>query len=1747
MRMPNSPEDLDALAFRSLLTSQRRGGSLGEAFVENHRIVAPDSPAAKRFHEYALGIASRLRPEHSHERQPVRFLVSDPEASNMQNAYVITEASPVLVCFTRALLLDFRSEDELAFILGHELAHLHLANELGDGPNSKTEEYASDILPIQWLHDAGYAPRAALDMAQRLFGSGGGSFTGRLAGAADEHGLPAFRVDAIRAALFELSRRVGELKTDPTPIGCEFAGLRYESRCAQFLARHPDFDDVEPRAALVALTPEFGSVREGCRKHYFELADLLRAKIAGLSADDPLLVGVLDAALGSWGPAYDVFYAIVANRLYPRRHDTPDPPLGRLAMVAKWLQRFIDSQRPESATKAAKRVASLLRGIDHRTMKTLRRLDWPRFSLTPHWRRRDIDEVKKEHESLAPPWETHLAAAQAALEENDSEPFEVLWLLGVPVRSLITRADRRVLQKLASTPPLSTPQPPRTKAGSDAYVAVVLDSDGWIVDYLTRENAVREDAQRRQDFLERRLAALRPAKPAPAGPAGQTPPPPQPRATPPADSPANSPAASWPNDIRSIPPAVFFEQFPQIFDHFASRLLSVPLKYRATRQADFPEWDSLREEQILHFEAVGQLVQSFRALLRAETNPGFTADPEKYRQFVRGFFVGRADGRDVNAILEPARIGLWKESGQAVFESLSDLASALQQHHPLLNYAVLQDPDRLLPLREKIAFIAGAARTLTKREWKQVLAIEAPRTYDELRQLLSACEPGVDSVPYIQRRVARTVARFAATADPSAWDIVRLISEYPLAVQYAADCTRTVSEADPVTGDPRKVERNVCRTRLTKHVLEATTWPDDPATLVSAYRVLDRARLFPGIQWRTEFVDRMIRAIRAEGDVHRRIALAEQLLLAPVEPRHTLRDLRRMKAKMEETTEEGPDLVEMCRRAILLRAASSRWHDDNVMKAVVRDRDVREAAIAVWLDDCAALFGIDEGTQAYLERTEAPFRALIGRVCRRGDVATREELFSRLANRLETQEHRSYELRDAIFERSREQMLDAHLMLVLGEQSLSDILNDSVKREATVRLLAEPLTEQSSFEYAMITQEWDEDRAIEAILNGGKLEYYRKDPESQKDRQSPEEAIQAIKDALAGRKPIVERRRALSPDEVLEEARGHDRKTMRKRARSAATRLEVQRFYEGFWHAPLSLRILVMDQLLRGRAGGFRALVRSLRGKTAEEMRLARERWQRQREKQSAQAAGADQGPALVGPAPDAPGPDAAGQDGRSPERAGTDFDASRVFDYVVSRVFPLDMEYAAESRTFVQAYLDVVPEYERGLFLAALLAAGHRASAHGEHASVGKRLAMLLEYLGPAERKLGQAIHSHPQTPHAIRHDMARLKSQADPPTRWQLIERLLAVVPDSDRSTLVRVGELKGSASYFTTVAVEREGGVRSVMVVQRPHARQQAVSGFRRLRAFVQRLRDMQSTATADGAAEQRQDLCDTILEIVDHAEHMAARETDSRHGFEQVACAQRLYDGVRVEADGIQFACRTAGWRAFGDEFREQEEMPGVHFNDLSDATPEERRYKKAVAKACIAIELRNIFSGGAFDHDRHGAQLRIDTETNAIGMFDHGAMHLLPLEAVEKAAIARAVTVGLACIIRGDRLHAAIHDAMKAGRLTGDRAGNVAGDCLVRVQRALLQLTDFTGPRGEYVSAQELAGIVFSLWRDGHFDGEIVNRIFGLRSLSEIGAASFAACVQGPAGVAAALKLLVPGCAARSVTLRARGTATTCPL
>lgn len=49
---------------------------------------------------------------------------------------------------------------------------------------------------------------------------------------------------------------------------------------------------------------------------------------------------------------------------------------------------------------------------------------------------------------------------------------------------------------------------------------------------------------------------------------------------------------------------------------------------------------------------------------------------------------------------------------------------------------------------------------------------------------------------------------------------------------------------------------------------------------------------------------------------------------------------------------------------------------------------------------------------------------------------------------------------------------------------------------------------------------------------------------------------------------------------------------------------------------------------------------------------------------------------------------------------------------------------------------------------------------------------------------------------------------------------------------------------------------------------------------------------------------------------------------------------------------------------------------------------------------------NMLSGGRFDHDRHGKQLKIDIETDTIGLFDTGAMAVVDPAPKDKELLGR---------------------------------------------------------------------------------------------------------------------------------------------
>lgn len=340
----------------------------------------------------------------------------------------------------------------------------------------------------------------------------------------------------------------------------------------------------------------------------------------------------------------------------------------------------------------------------------------------------------------------------------------------------------------------------------------------------------------------------------------------------------------------------------------------------------------------------------------------------------------------------------------------------------------------------------------------------------------------------------------------------------------------------------------------------------------------------------------------------------------------------------------------------------------------------------------------------------------------------------------------------------------------------------------------------------------------------------------------------------------------------------------------------------------------------------------------------------------------------------------------RTPEDGATDERHSweRVFDVVMDTLIPA-RETSVESRyarDMMHSYIKARSDYEREMILSAMMVANRNIG--DDAGNVGKALKLFLENMGPAEIKVGQAVASHPLTPDSIRVELQQLKNQADVPARWTLYEWIRdAKIPESLWKGQ-HLGEVRGSASYFTTVDL----GDDSVLRLLRPEAREKATKGFHVIDAMIADLKTKDQTSDLDYRT-----LTTSVSEMVQQALRMAPIETDLSIGLKQDAIAREIYDGAELASGDEVFKLKLMEWKAHGPDWALLERARGPVFNELPETTEAERALKRNFAKAYILFEARNILSGRRFDHDRHGAQLCVDADTHVVGVFDTGAIRL----------------------------------------------------------------------------------------------------------------------------------------------------------
>ena len=391
-----------------------------------------------------------------------------------------------------------------------------------------------------------------------------------------------------------------------------------------------------------------------------------------------------------------------------------------------------------------------------------------------------------------------------------------------------------------------------------------------------------------------------------------------------------------------------------------------------------------------------------------------------------------------------------------------------------------------------------------------------------------------------------------------------------------------------------------------------------------------------------------------------------------------------------------------------------------------------------------------------------------------------------------------------------------------------------------------------------------------------------------------------------------------------------------------------------------------------------------------------------------------------------------------------------RVFDVVMDNMIsPNDISTESQyARDIMHSYIKARSDYERELILSAMMVANRNIGKDAGNV-VGKALKLFLENMGPAEIKLGQAIASHPNTPEKIRIELQKLKNSADKPARWIIYDWIrLENIPEEFWKEKY-LGRILGSGFYYTTIAL----GDDEVLRILRPEAREKAVKGFRVIGDMVADLQKKNMTKDLDYT-----ELTSSVSEMVTQASRMSSIETNHDIGQKQYEYAQEVCNGVKLRSGNQIFPLKVMDWRAKGKNWIIMDRAKGVVFNDLPEETPTQIAYKKAFAKSYILFELSNIISGGKFDHDRHGAQLCINPDTNEVGIFDTGAMALREPTIEEQKRLGHVIYVAIKRANKeknfmnlSDILNEKIEELYKNG---------VDTQYLVEVKKGILALGDF---------------------------------------------------------------------------------------
>lgn len=267
-------------------------------------------------------------------------------------------------------------------------------------------------------------------------------------------------------------------------------------------------------------------------------------------------------------------------------------------------------------------------------------------------------------------------------------------------------------------------------------------------------------------------------------------------------------------------------------------------------------------------------------------------------------------------------------------------------------------------------------------------------------------------------------------------------------------------------------------------------------------------------------------------------------------------------------------------------------------------------------------------------------------------------------------------------------------------------------------------------------------------------------------------------------------------------------------------------------------------------------------------------------------------------------------------------------------------------------------------------------------------------------------------------------------------------------ERSRIKRLKKVLGSASLRTAVLVELDDGSEVVMLVQRPHAREQIEANVKRVQRLIPELKK-------EGFGRYVK----IIEAFLGPAVEQLRRELEMTREAKILGTAQRFYRRMNsllkpYLGDWTFVVPGLVECFQVRDNIMFIDKVEGASFDDMADDDD-----KRGVGRCMVMAGLISLFRAGFMNTDPHGGNYLIDPKGKTIGVIDWGQFEKFnTLASVIHPDDPYNLTQFLWGIADGD-----VDKVMKYGiRMNGNTEEAINDSTRARLARALNGETDFAG-------------------------------------------------------------------------------------